>query len=51
MGRTALFDEIVRALRIARFCDDNQLSTDEALERVREHEINERLSARLDVSG
>ncbi len=51
MGRTPLFDKIVRAMRIARFCEDNRLPTDEGLQRIREHELNERRPARLDVSG
>src|SRR5262245_20052385 len=42
MGRTPLFDSIVRAMRIARFCEDNRLPTDEALQRIREHELNKR---------
>ena len=42
MGRTPLFDKIVRAMRIARFCEDNRLPTDEGLQRIREHELNER---------
>src|SRR5436190_5772546 len=42
MGRTPLFDTIVRAMRIARFCEDNRLPTDEGLQRIREHHLNER---------
>ena len=42
MGRTPLFDKVVRAMRIARFCEDNRLSTDEGLERMRQRELNER---------
>jgi monoamine oxidase len=41
VGRTPLFNEIARALRIARFCNDNALSTADGLERVRETEIKE----------
>ena len=39
MSRTPLFNEVARALRIARFCNDNRLSTAEGLERLRETEI------------
>ena len=39
MGRTPLFNDVTRALRIARFCEDNHLSTSEGLERVRDVEI------------
>lgn len=42
MGRTPLFDTVVRAIRIARFCEDNQLPTNEALQRIREHELEAR---------
>jgi len=42
MGRTPLFDKVVRAMRIARFCEDNRLSTDEGLERLRQRETNQR---------
>jgi monoamine oxidase len=42
MGRTPLFDKVVRAMRIARFCEDNRLSTDDGLERMRQRELNER---------
>jgi monoamine oxidase len=42
MGRTPLFDKIVHAMRIARFCEDNRLSTDEGLQRMREHVRSER---------
>jgi len=42
MGRTPLFDEILRAMRIARFCEVNRLPTDEGLQRIREHDLNER---------
>ena len=45
MSRTPLFNEIARALRIARFCNDNRLSTADGLERVRETEIKD-VSAR-----
>jgi monoamine oxidase len=38
MGRSPLFTEIARALRIARFCDAHRLSTADGLERVREAE-------------
>ena len=41
MSRTPLFNEVARALRIARFCNDNRLSTAEGLERVRETEVKE----------
>ena len=36
MSRTPLFDEFVRALKIARFCNDHNVSTAEGLDRVRE---------------
>jgi monoamine oxidase len=42
MGRTPLFDKVVRAMRIARFCEDNRLSTGDGLERMRQHERHER---------
>ncbi len=45
MSRTPLFNEVARALRIARFCNDNRLSTADGLERVREAEIKD-VSAR-----
>ena len=45
MSRTPLFNEVARALRIARFCNDNRLSTADGLERVRETEIKD-VSAR-----
>jgi monoamine oxidase len=41
MSRTPLFNEVARALRIARFCDDNRLSTAEGLGRIREAEVKE----------
>ena len=44
MSRTPLFNEVARALRIARFCNDNRLSTAVGLERVRETEIKEGLA-------
>ena len=45
MSRTPLFNEVARALRIARFCNDHRLSTADGLERVRENEIKD-VSAR-----
>ena len=39
MGRSHTFAEITRALRIARFCDEQRLSTAEGLQRVREAEV------------
>jgi monoamine oxidase len=42
MSRSPLFNEVARALRIARFCDDHHLSTAEGLERVRAAEIETR---------
>ena len=42
MGRTPLFAKIARAMQIARFCEDNRLSTEEGLQRIREHLLNER---------
>jgi monoamine oxidase len=43
MSRTPLFNEIARALRIARVCNDHRLSTGEALERIRtQHAAMER---------
>ena len=38
MGRTPLFTDVARALRLARFCDENRLSTAEGLDRVRKAE-------------
>ena len=34
MGRTPLFDKVVRAMQIARFCEDNRLSTEDGRERI-----------------
>jgi len=45
VSRTPLFNEVARALRIARFCNDHRLSTADGLERVRENEIKD-VSAR-----
>ena len=39
MSRTPLFNEVARALRIARFCNHNRLSGAEALELVRAAEV------------
>ena len=39
MGRSPLFTEVARALRIARFCNDHGLTTAAGLERVRETEV------------
>jgi monoamine oxidase len=36
MARTLLFDRLARAARLARFCDDHEISTAEGLERVAE---------------
>jgi monoamine oxidase len=41
MGRTPLFNEIARALKIARYCNVNRLTTDDGLGRVREIETKE----------
>src|SRR5262245_52097222 len=38
MGRSPLFTDVIRALRIARFCTEHRLSTAEGLDRVRQHE-------------
>ena len=46
MGRTPLFNQVARALRIARFCNDRRLSTAAGLEWIREKEI-ERQARRL----
>ena len=40
-ARTPLFNEVARALRIARFCNDRRLSTADGLGRVRENEIKD----------
>jgi hypothetical protein len=34
MGRSSLFADLARIIRIARYCDDRKLSTTEGLERV-----------------
>jgi monoamine oxidase len=41
VGRSPLFTEVIRALRIARFCNDHRLSTLEGLERFRAAEIEQ----------
>ncbi len=46
MGRSALFTEVIRALRIARFCNDHRLSTLEGLERFRAAEIEQAAARR-----
>ena len=46
MARSPLFSEVVRALRIARFCNDHRLSTHEGLDRFHAVEI-EQASLRL----
>ena len=45
MSRSPLFDQVIRTLRIACFCNDHHLSTMEALERVRQFEL-ERVAQR-----
>ena len=45
MNRTPIFNQVARALRIARFCNDHQLSTAAGLDRVRERE-NTRIADR-----
>jgi monoamine oxidase len=45
VSRTPLFNDVARALRIARFCNENRLSTADGLERVRETQIT-KMSAR-----
>ena len=44
MSRSTLFADIVRALRIARFCEDNDLTTTDGIARMRD--IEERQAAR-----
>ena len=39
MSRSLLFDQVARALRIARFCNDHRVSTAAGLDRVRENEL------------
>ena len=39
MSRSPLFTDVIRTLRIARFCNHHRLSTAEGLERVRQGEI------------
>jgi monoamine oxidase len=45
MSRSPLFTDVIRTLRIARFCNQHRLSTAEGLERVRQGEI-ERVALR-----
>ncbi len=52
MSRTPLFNEVARALRIARFCEDHQLSTGDGLGLVRETEIKRgRVCVRAGANG
>ncbi len=46
MGRSPLFAEVARALRIARFCNHHRLSTSEGLERIRAAEVAQSASRR-----
>ena len=41
MSRTPLFDQVARALRVARLCDDRGLSTEDGLAVARESEMND----------
>jgi monoamine oxidase len=41
MGRSSLFADLARIIRIARYCDDRKISTAEGLERVRTVELRE----------
>src|SRR5439155_25138516 len=47
MGRSMLFDNLARAMRIALFCEKEKISTSEGLERVEEAEYK---AARLRAS-
>ena len=46
MGRTPLFDKVVRAMQIARFCEDNRLSTEDGLDRMRQLQRNQSAARR-----
>ncbi|HEX3035196.1 MAG TPA: hypothetical protein VHT73_08690 [Thermodesulfobacteriota bacterium] len=39
MSRSLLFRNLVRAMRIAHFCEENKISTNEGLERIAEIEV------------
>ena len=46
MGRSPLFAEVARALRIAQFCNDHRLPTPEGLDRIRQAEARQSLARR-----